>query len=170
MSTEHHHSDNEQQISRRQFLSRMSIVLGSIGAAAAGIPVIGFIFEPLLRKPPEVWRTVGLLSDFAVGQTVKVVFEDASPLPWSGVTAKTAAWLRRESDDKFTAYAINCTHLGCPVNWLPKATLFMCPCHGGVFYKDGSVAAGPPPKPLQTYPVRISADKVQIQPSPIPIT
>jgi menaquinol-cytochrome c reductase iron-sulfur subunit len=24
------------------------------------------------------------------------------------------------------AFSINCTHLGCPVRWLPDANLFMC--------------------------------------------
>jgi menaquinol-cytochrome c reductase iron-sulfur subunit len=46
----------------------------------------------------------------------------------------------------------------------------MCPCHGGVYYKDGTVAAGPPPLPLPRYPVRVVNGDVQIQTSPIPIT
>jgi len=86
---------------------------------------------------------------------VEVSFLDAGSLPWSGVTAGTAAWLHRESEDKFVAFSVNCTHLGCPVRWLPTADLFMCPCHGGVYYKTGEVAAGPPPRPLQQYPVRV---------------
>jgi menaquinol-cytochrome c reductase iron-sulfur subunit len=111
-------------------------------------------------------RAVG---KFQVGQTVEVAFPDASPLPWAGVTAQTAAWLRRLSQDQFVAYAINCTHLGCPVRWLPDTKLFMCPCHGGVYYADGTVAAGPPPRPLFTYPVRVNKGQVEILTRPIPI-
>jgi menaquinol-cytochrome c reductase iron-sulfur subunit len=55
------------------------------------------------------------------------------------------------------------------VRWLPKAELFMCPCHGGVFYKDGAVAAGPPPRPLHRYDVRVVADQVEIRTSPVPL-
>jgi menaquinol-cytochrome c reductase iron-sulfur subunit len=105
----------------------------------------------------------------AVGSTVKVDFPDPSPLPWSGVTARTAAWLRRKSDTDFVAFSINCTHLGCPVRWLPDADLFMCPCHGGVFYNNGGVASGPPPKPLVRYPVRVQNGMVEILTSPLPI-
>ena len=80
--------------------------------------------------------------------TVKVDFPDSSPLPWAGVVARTAAWLRREPDGTFVAFTVNCTHLGCPVRWLPDAGLFMCPCHGGVYYANGDRASGPPPRGL----------------------
>jgi menaquinol-cytochrome c reductase iron-sulfur subunit len=67
------------------------------------------------------------------------------------------------------AFTVNCAHLGCPVRWLPDARLFMCPCHGGVYYEDGRVAAGPPPHPLERYPVRVNDGQVEIQTEPIPI-
>jgi menaquinol-cytochrome c reductase iron-sulfur subunit len=53
---------------------------------------------------------------------------------------------------------------------LQDAELFMCPCHGGVYYKDGTVAAGPPPKPLVRLEVRITKGQVEIKSAPIPIT
>ena len=155
-------------LDRRRLLSRLGIFVGSVSAAIVGIPSIAFLLG--LRKAPEVWRSLGAAGSFQIGQTVEVSFLDSSPLPWSGVTAKTAAWLRRESAEQFIAFAINCTHLGCPVRWLPNADLFMCPCHGGVFYKDGAVASGPPPKPLVTYPVRVRDGMVEILTSPLPIT
>ena len=155
-------------LDRRRLLARLGIFVGSVSAAIVGIPSIAFLLG--LRKAPEVWRSLGTAGSFQIGQTVEVSFLDSSPLPWSGVTAKTAAWLRRESPERFIAFAINCTHLGCPVRWLPNADLFMCPCHGGVFYKDGAVASGPPPKPLVTYPVRVRDGMVEILTSPLPIT
>jgi len=153
---------------RRQFLTRISLLLGSIGAALVAIPSVAFLLG--LRKTPQVWRTVGKLGEFKIGSTVNVFFQDSSPLPWSGVTAQTAAWLRRTNEQQFVAFSMNCTHLGCPVRWLDQANLFMCPCHGGVFYADGQVASGPPPKPLNQYPVRVYNDEVQILTSPVPIT
>jgi menaquinol-cytochrome c reductase iron-sulfur subunit len=60
--------------------------------------------------------------------------------------------------------------MGCPVRWLPDAELFMCPCHGGVYYKDGTVAAGPPPKPLVRFEVRVANNRVEIKAAAIPIT
>lgn len=155
------------ELNRRKFLVRLSIALGSIGAALVAVPSAAFLLG--LRKSPRIWRTVGKLDDFKVGQTVNVAFEDPSPLPWAGVTAQTTAWLRRVSDQDFIAFSTICTHLGCPVRWLSSADLFMCPCHGGVFYSNGDVASGPPPKPLNRYPVRISNNEVQILTMPVPI-
>lgn len=156
------------ETSRRRFLSRLSIAAGSIAGVIVAVPSIAFLLG--LRKVPHVWRTVGKLEEFQVGSTVKVAFLDPSPLPWSGVTARTAAWLRRENAEQFIAFSVVCTHLGCPVRWLADANLFMCPCHGGVYYGNGTVASGPPPKPLTQYPVRIQGGMVQILTSPLPIT
>jgi menaquinol-cytochrome c reductase iron-sulfur subunit len=154
---------------RRRFLGRLSIALSAFAAAIVGIPVVGFILGPLIQSEPPVWRRVGAVNDFQIGQTVKVSFEDPSPALWAGVTSLTAAWLRRLDSGNFVAFTINCAHLGCPVRWLAKAELFMCPCHGGVYYADGSVAAGPPPRGLFKYPVRVREGQVEIMASAVPI-
>jgi menaquinol-cytochrome c reductase iron-sulfur subunit len=162
-------SSDAETIVRRRFLARVSVGLGAAGGAALGVPMVGFVVAPLLRPVPSLWRAVGKARDFKVGETVGVTFMDTSMLPWAGVTAKTAAWLRRADEDTFQAFSVNCAHLGCPVRWLPDARLFMCPCHGGVYYEDGSVAAGPPPHPLSRYLVRVAGDDVEIRADPIPI-
>lgn len=154
---------------RREFLSLGGIIIGGLGGLLVVVPSAWFLLGGL-RKPPRVWRSVGAVDSFNIGSTVEVSFLDPSPLPWAGVTARTAAWLRRESADRFIAFSVDCTHLGCPVRWLPDANLFMCPCHGGVYYRDGRVASGPPPRPLVTYPIRIRDGAVEILTSPLPIT
>jgi len=108
--------------------------------------------------------------DYQIGKTVAVTVEDPSPLPWAGVTAKSGVWLRRLSEDSFIAFSANCTHLGCPVRWLEGADLFMCPCHGGVYYSDGKVAAGPPPLPLFRYDVRVTNGELQMKQVIVPIS
>jgi menaquinol-cytochrome c reductase iron-sulfur subunit len=160
---------SRETVERRRFLARVSVGLGAVGGLALGAPLVGFVVAPLARDVPRQFRTVGKVGDFKIGETVEVTYVDTSPLPWAGVTANTGAWLRRVSETKFVAFAINCAHLGCPVRWLPDARLFMCPCHGGVYYEDGSVAAGPPPHALSQYIVRVEGDEVQIREEPIPM-
>ena len=48
-----------------------------------------------------------------------------------------------------------CTHLGCTVHWDEAKKLFLCACHGGTFYPDGRVKAGPPPRPLDRYHTKV---------------
>src|SRR4029079_7078490 len=98
-----------------------SVAVGLAGGGARGVPVVGFIVAPLFRSPPLEWRPVGKLEQFKIGETGNVVFVDASPLPWAGVTGKTAAWLRRVSEDKFICFSVHCAHLGCPVRWMQDA-------------------------------------------------
>lgn len=155
---------------RRKMLAKLSIGAGCAGAAIIVGPVAGFLLAPLVEPVKREWRGVGAASAFEKGKTVEVKFADASSVAWAGVTAQTGAWLRCGQDGEFTAFAINCTHLGCPVRWLEKAELFMCPCHGGVYYKDGTVAAGPPPRPLVQYPVRVNQGQVEVLAGPTPIT
>jgi menaquinol-cytochrome c reductase iron-sulfur subunit len=158
-----------QNSGRRRFLTRLSLGLSGLVGAIVAIPAIGFLLGPVLKKTAKTWRAVGDANGFEIGKTVEVTFEDATPEPWAGVSARTAAWLRRDGEREFTAFSVNCSHLGCPVRWLEDAQIFMCPCHGGVYYQDGTVAAGPPPKPLFQYPVRIRGGQVEILASPIPI-
>ena len=160
----------QQKKARRRFLKAFAFGIGSLGVAAAGLPLLGYLVAPLLVRVKPQWRSVGSLDKFEIGTTTLVAFSDASPVPWSGISDQTASWLRRTGQAEFVAFSINCTHLGCPVRWEPKAELFMCPCHGGVYYKNGDVAAGPPPLPLRRYPVRIKRNQVEIQTSPVPIT
>lgn len=162
--------ESQKEISRRKFFLKVSLGLAGIGAVATAIPVVSALVAPLLETPDQQWRTVGKLDDFQPGTTNMVTFTNADPKPYAGVTAQSAAWLRREDQNSFIAFAVNCTHLGCPVRWEKGAQLFMCPCHGGVYYEDGTVAAGPPPFPLTRYQVRVVNNEVQIKTAPLPIT
>lgn len=159
-----------QMRTRRRLLTALGLAIGGAGAAIVGIPVVGSLIWPLVRQTNDVWRAVGAVSDFAIGTTTSVTFEDADALVWSGVSSNNAAWLRRDSETSFTAFKVNCTHLGCPVRWFQDAKLFMCPCHGGVFYDNGVPAAGPPRQPLHLYSVRVRDGQVEILTGPIPIT
>jgi menaquinol-cytochrome c reductase iron-sulfur subunit len=153
----------EVNLTRRRILMAISMGSGGLVAAAVSVPIVGFLFSPMLRKYPGLWQDVGPLSQFKEGATVQVNLVTSGGLAWDGPAQRIAGWLRRNNASNFTVYSSKCTHLGCPVRWLPDPELFMCPCHGGVYFKDGDVAAGPPPQPLQQFPVRVVGDRVQVQ-------
>ncbi|HEX6511088.1 MAG TPA: ubiquinol-cytochrome c reductase iron-sulfur subunit [Chloroflexota bacterium] len=156
--------------SRRRFLTNLTLGLSGLIGAALGVPLIGYLLGPLIKPTPNAWQTVGNVSDFPDGQTTLAKLSDPSSLPWAGQTADTAVWVRNLGQQQFEVFAVNCTHLGCPVNWIGSANLFECPCHGGVYYANGQVAAGPPPHALFQHPVRVVGQQVQVQTAPLPAT
>ena len=40
--------------------------------------------------------------------------------------------------------------------------IFFCPCHDGVFDKDGKVVSGPPPRDLDVYDVALEGDNIYV--------
>ncbi len=154
---------------RRSFLAKLTIGLSGLIGAMIAIPGISFVLGPVVRKKKEVWRPIGKVGQFN-DEFQLVTYEDPSPVPWSGVTSKSGAWVRKLQEKEYLAFSITCRHLGCPVRWEGGPGLFMCPCHGGVYYKDGTVAAGPPPEPLHKMEIRVVGNEVQIKTTPVPLT
>ncbi len=158
-------------IDRRRFLGRITIALSGGMAALVGLPILGYLLAPLVRPLPDDYVDVGAVDGFPLGETTLVRFRDPSPLPWAGQLAETALWVRRVSQtgaDAFQVFSVHCTHLGCPVNWRAGAHIFLCPCHGGVYYADGTVAGGPPERPLFQRAWKISSGKLMVKAQPLP--
>lgn len=168
---------------REGFLIFVTATFTGLAGIAAGIPIVGYVLGPLWDQPQSEFHDAMLLEPdgvtiagpvsldtIPVGQTMKVEFGHGDRLDWSGSTAKTGAWLRRTGPRSFIAYSIYCTHLGCPIKWLSAAEIFLCPCHGSVFYGDGTVAGGPAPRPLFTLDWRVDpkTGRVQIKTTHLP--
>ncbi|MHB8618812.1 MAG: QcrA and Rieske domain-containing protein [Chloroflexota bacterium] len=149
--------------SRRRFFANISLALGGVMSALIAVPIIAYLLEPIVEGSPKVWEDLGAIDDFAVGTTKLVSFTDVGSVAWSGKTQVTGVYVRQNPKGVFVVWAENCTHLGCPLNWIPSAGIFECPCHGGVFYSNGEVAAGPPLHPMAKLPVRIRNGRVQAQ-------
>jgi menaquinol-cytochrome c reductase iron-sulfur subunit len=162
-------AESPEMVSRRKFLNGLIITLSAAAGAVVAVPILSYLLSPLINPPQQVWRDLGPVDNYKIGATVEASFQEPSPLPWAGQTALTAVWVRRDTVDQFTVFTVSCTHLGCPVRWMPDANLFLCPCHGGVYYADGRVAAGPPPKPLPRYVNRIENAHLQILTQPLPM-
>ena len=153
-------------------LAKTTVLALAVSAAMAGLvglPIVGYLVAPLFAREQDTYVAVGDLSRFAAGTTSLVQFEDPSPLAWAGQTAKTALWVRRAGEDQvFQVFNVNCTHLGCPVDWRSDAKLFLCPCHGGVYYADGTVAGGPPPRPLSEREWRVDGGRLMVKTQRLP--
>ena len=128
-------------VNRQEFLKAIGLALGAVITFLSAIPAMAFAFNFLIVPHGKSWIKLGPVENFKEGETVLVHFDNPAILPWDGVSGHRSAWLRRIKGDQFIAFAVNCTHLGCPVRWEEKAKLLLCPCHGSVFDKNGDVAA-----------------------------
>jgi Rieske Fe-S protein len=157
-------------LNRRNVLMTIGIGLNALVGLAIAAPVVGYILGPALRKKGyyKSWVTLGPVSKYPNGQTRLATFTTPYTTPTDGQTDNTACWVRRTSDTNFQVFAINCAHLGCPVRWFPQSSLFMCPCHGGVYYQDGSRAAGPPERGLFEYTWKLESGELHIDAGQLP--
>jgi len=156
-------------VSRRGFLFTAGVALNAIAATLLAIPVIGYVFSSFRRHEPYgAWIALGTVAHFPENQTRLATYRNPYTRPWDGKTADIPCWVRRIAGEQFQVFAINCTHLGCPVRWFQESRLFMCPCHGGVFYEDGSHASGPPPRRLYEYAYKIEQGQLWIRGGQLP--
>ena len=154
--------------SRRSFLFKLGLCLNVVAATLVCIPVIGYLPGPLRRRAMQAWISLGPLQSFPEGQTRLATYENPFRVAWDGATADIPCWVRRMEGARFQVFAINCAHLGCPVRWFAQSRLFMCPCHGGVYYEDGSRASGPPPRALFEYEYQVRDEHLWIRGGQIP--
>ena len=156
-------------VSRRSFLFGVGAALNVIAATLLAIPVIRYVFSSFRRNvASQSWIMLGALENFPENQTRLATYRNPYTRPWDGMTANIPCWVRRLTGEKFQVFAINCAHLGCPVRWFEESSLFMCPCHGGVYYEDGARASGPPPRGLYEYEYKIEQRQLWVRGGQLP--
>lgn len=160
-------------LSRRTLLVKLGVLFDAAVGVILAVPIVRYMLSPVIRerKPGyEFWLSLGPLVQFPEGQTRLAAYRNPVVSPADGETANIPCWVRHVAGEKFQVFAINCAHLGCPVRWFPQSGLFMCPCHGGAYYADGSHAAGPPPRGLFEYRYKVQQGNLLIKAGEMPTT
>ena len=153
-------------LSRRQMFMKIATLFNGVVGALLAIPVLRYVFSPMTRAQNSgyaKWLSLGSIDQFPSGETRLATYRNPVAQASDGETADLPCWVRHVDNSKFQVFAINCAHLGCPVRWFPQSGLFMCPCHGGAYYADGSRASGPPERGLFEYPFKILDGNLHIQ-------
>src|SRR5262245_16744582 len=112
------------ETSRRNFLITIGVALNAIAAVLLTVPIVGYLVGALRTRKEQAWIKLGPLSRFPIGQTRLAKYENPFTVPWDGETGRVPCWVRRIAADQVQVFAINCTHLGCPVRWFPESGLF----------------------------------------------
>ena len=127
-----------------------------IGVAAGyGLGAFHFFtyLVPLRRDRKKREMFVGTLDRLPVGSSLTVT----DPRGQEIVLARTSD-NPEHPEEGFKALSSKCPHLGCKVHWEAGADRFFCPCHNGVFDKNGTAVSGPPAKEgknLSTFEVKV---------------
>lgn len=154
---------------RRDWLFTAGVVVNVAAGLLIAVPLIGFVFSSFVeRKDPRAWISLGALEGFPEQTTRIATYRNPYTRPWDGQTAEIPCWVRHLQGNQFQVFAINCAHLGCPVRWFPESGLFLCPCHGGAYYEDGSRAAGPPPRGLFQYTYKVENGELWVKGGEMP--
>jgi menaquinol-cytochrome c reductase iron-sulfur subunit len=146
---------SKHRVSRRQFLNYTLTGVGGFMAAGMLMPMLRFAVDPVLKAggKADYIATKLKISDVTeepqrVDFTVEVI--DA----WYKSEETRTAWVYKEGDN-IVALSPVCKHLGCTVDWntdKSNPNKFFCPCHYGLYEKDGKNVPGTPPLgPLDKY-------------------
>lgn len=149
---------------RRDFLTRATIALSAVIAAALSATGIGYFISPAFQKREEDWVDLGRAGDFKAGAPALVEFTQRRRDAWVTSERRSSAWIATGDGKAFTAFDPRCTHLGCPYRWDAGTSRFVCPCHTAMFGPDGAVISGPPPRPLDRYETKVAKGRLLILP------
>jgi menaquinol-cytochrome c reductase iron-sulfur subunit len=142
---------------RRAFLKWATGIGGVVSALLAGVPALRAFLSPTFRhKRQEKWIRLGEVDQFDPDVPTKVDFVDSVADAWVETRRLRNVWIYTADGEHFTVYNGRCTHLGCNYFLDQDKNVFRCPCHTGFFeLKSGAVLGGPPPRPLDTLPVKV---------------
>jgi menaquinol-cytochrome c reductase iron-sulfur subunit len=149
---------------RRTFHVTFIYGLWSLIGAALSIPAAVYLLLPPRARKQGEWVTAADLDRLPTGAPQEVVFRRNRQDGWKISSEKTSAWLVKTAPDEVVAYSSQCTHLGCAFHWDERRKYFLCPCHTSTFSLDGKVTAGPAPRALDRYDVKIEGSQVLIGP------
>jgi cytochrome b6-f complex iron-sulfur subunit len=141
---------SQKRISRRQFIGLMWVgaLLATMGQAAAAL--LQFLTPRI--KPGAFGSRVkaGKVSEFAADSVTYF--------------RETRFYLVR-LEQGYLALSRKCPHLGCVVGWVEDEGRFNCPCHSAIFDRQGEVLSGPPPRPMDIFPVEVEGDDLYVDTS-----
>jgi len=133
---------------RREFLQKLLALLGLTTFASFLYPFFKYFSPPAGQAGAGTF--VLSKADLPVGDAKEIVVNN------------TPCVVINRPDKGFVALSRVCTHLGCLVDYQKDKKRLLCPCHAGIYDLSGNVTSGPPPKPLQQFPIKDEGNSIII--------
>lgn len=129
-------------VTRRDFFNEIAGGALAIAGIGAAVVTVKYASPNVLFEPPTTFHA-GPLDDYPLNSVTYIQDQQV--------------YIVRTAKGMWVMSAV-CTHLGCITQWKPEQDLVACPCHGSKFEKGGRVVAGPAPRPLPYFAIRLTAD------------
>lgn len=147
---------DEKKITRRKFMSLVTGAITALIGLGLGIPAIAYIIAPALKKEEsQDWIRLGSTSKVELGLPTLFKTKIQRQTGWIVNEKEISVYVLTENGREFVAMSNICTHLGCRIRWIADREQFFCPCHNGVFDKDGGIVSGPVPRPLDRFDTKV---------------
>lgn len=150
-----------QERSRRRFLTGLIGAAGGLFTLLAGVPIVGYVLAPLGLTAEKKWVRVASLNEINADEpklfAVEFPRQDGSQ-QWND---RRGVFVIRHGEE-ILAFSNICTHMGCSVRWLPLRQQIICPCHGGIYDRWGELSGGPPAFSLPLYEQRIQGNDLYV--------
>ncbi len=148
---------------RRAFFVKTTVFISSLIGISLTIPLIGYMIAPAFQKRNKEWVSLGEADELPVDEPKALDYSLTAKNGWQESHTTKGVWAVKQTDGHVTVYSPICPHLGCGFRWDQQDRLFKCPCHGSIFNIDGTVKAGPAPRPLDTLPSKIENGELLVQ-------
>lgn len=154
--------EGDEGLTRRRFLTNTALTVGGvIGAGYLGL-ALRYLF-PNESASATALQDVGPVSAFpSMSPTLKTIVQDGVQ---DGVYVVNLSNGSTPSEGQMLALDMHCTHLNCPVTWVPGVGgvgRYICPCHGSEFTITGVHVAGPAPRPMFRHQIVIHNGRVLV--------
>jgi len=150
---------------RRSFLAAL-LGAGSAGVGALlAVPVIRFVLHPILTSTTEKsWTDVGKVDEFQANSApVKKLVQFEQRDGWRRTVLEKPVYVVKDAAGQVAVMSAVCPHLGCTLPWVEDQNQFICPCHKGTFDSSGKLVSGPPPRNMDSLPLKVEDGVVKIQ-------
>lgn len=129
-------------VSRRDFFNEIAAGALAVAGLGAAVVTVEYSSPNVLFEPPTTFRA-GAADDYPVNSVTYIQDQQVYIV---------------RSPEGFSAISAVCTHLGCITQWKAELDQIACPCHGSKFERNGSLIAGPAPRPLPHLAIRLAPD------------
>lgn len=144
----------------------MKYTIGALGGLIGlgyVIPAVAYVVAPALaNSQAQQWIQLGAVSKIVLGTPTLFKVNISRQTGWIVNQEELSIYVLTENGRDFVAMSNICTHLGCRIRWIADQGQYFCPCHNGIYDKQGNVVSGPPPRPLDKYQTKIENDQLFI--------